>query len=134
MPAVAIKISEDFATAARTEAEQADRSLTGQVEHWGKLGRGAEALLPPPVVALIKRFGGDPQAVMDPELPQKVRAAFDTFTSLDASAKRALIGLDQKVLFEPDPDSPAGMIRITPDGLRTRGRMEGRQFVPINAL
>ncbi len=42
---------------------------------------------------------------------------------------RQKIGIDQQTRFEPDPETPGGFIRITPDGVRTQGLMNGRVFV-----
>ena len=128
---VAIKISTELAEAARTEAVHADRSLTGQIEHWAKLGRIAEAQMTVPVVQVLKRTQGRLDEIEDSQLKRQVLAAFERFHHLPPEKKRSLIGLDKQVRFEPAPDTPGGFVRISPDGRRTRGRMDGRRFVPI---
>ncbi len=127
---VAIKISTELAEAARTEAVHADRSLTGQIEHWAKLGRIAEAQMTAPVVHVLKRTQGRLDEIEDPQLKSQVLAAFESFLHLSPEKKRSLMDLDKQVRFEPDPDKPGSLIRITPDGQRTEGRMEGRLFLP----
>lgn len=128
---VAIKISTELAEAARTEAVHADRSLTGQIEHWAKLGRIAEAQMTVPVVQVLKRTQGRLDEIEDSQLKRQVLAAFESFLHLPPEKKRSLIGLDKQVRFEPDPDAPGGFVRISANGHRTRGRMNGRHFVPI---
>ena len=131
MPAVAIKISEELAEAARIEAAHADRSLTGQIEHWAKLGRGAESTLPVPIVHLIKRFGGDPQAVTDPRLVSRLQEAVEHVRSGTAQAAAAADLLAQEApVYEADPENPVGVVLVRPDGSRVRGRLVNRVFVP----
>jgi len=43
------------------------------------------------------------------------------------------IGLEAQSLFEPDPEKPGGLIRIDPDGTKTRGLLKGRAFIPDNS-
>ncbi len=128
--AVAIKVSAELADAARKEASEADRSLTGQIEHWAKLGRAAEAIMPSQVAAALKRCAGDIQAIDDESIRGKVLSALAAMQSQKPESLRQKIGLDQQTLFEPDPENPGGMIRVTPDGVRTQGVMNGRVFVP----
>lgn len=129
---VAIKVSAEFANSVRTEAQAADRSLTGQIEHWAKLGRAVESIMPMPVAVALKRCAGDLEAIEDPALRRKVLDALASFQSEAPEARRQKIGLDRQTRFEPDPDRPGGMVRITPDGSRARGTMKGRTFIPID--
>ncbi|MEO8616425.1 MAG: hypothetical protein ABI600_14875 [Luteolibacter sp.] len=130
--AVAIKDSAELAESARAEANSADRSMTGQIEHWAKLGRAAEAILPAQVASALKRSSGDLQAIEDESIRRKVLEALAAFQVQSPDALRQKIGIDQQTLFEPDPENPEGIIRITPDGTKTRGVMDGRTFVPKN--
>lgn len=127
---VAIKVSAEFADSVREAANAADRSLTGQIEHWAKIGRGTESMLPTQVAIALKRCAGDLSEAEDPTLRQRVLDAMDAFRAKSPEEKRALIGLDKKPAFEPDPANPNGIIRVAPDGTRTRGRVKGRTFVP----
>lgn len=128
--AVAIKVSAELADSARKEAEHADRSLTGQIEHWAKLGRAAEAVLPAQIASALKRCAGDMQAIEGDSIRNKALSALATFRTQAPESLLQKIGLDQQTLFEPDLETPGGFIRITPDGKRTRGVMDGRMFVP----
>jgi hypothetical protein len=40
-----VKLSDELVAAARKEAATADRSITGQIEHWAKIGRSVETVL-----------------------------------------------------------------------------------------
>lgn len=131
--AVAIKVSAELAASARKEAVDADRSLTGQVEHWAKLGRAIEAIMPAQVAAALKRSGGDLQALDDESIRSKVLEALAVFQAQAPESLRQKIGLDQQFRFEPDPENAGGFIRISPEGTRTRGVMDGRTFVPSDA-
>lgn len=128
--AVAIKVYAELAASARKEAGAADRSLTGQIEHWAKLGRAAEVIMPAQVAIVLKRCAGDIHAIEDVAMRRQVLGALTAFQTQTPEALRKKIGLDQQILFEPDLEHPGGMIRITPDGKRTRGMMKGRTFVP----
>jgi hypothetical protein len=130
---VAIKVSAEFAASVRAEAHAADRSLTGQIEHWAKLGRAVERIMPVPLAAALKRSAGDPEAIEDPALRRKVLDAFASVHAETPEALRQKIGLDRQTRFEPDPEHPGGMIRTAPDGTRERGTMKGRTFVPSDS-
>ena len=127
---VAIKVSADFAASVRAAADTADRSLTGQIEHWAKIGRATEAILPAQVAAALKRCAGDLDAIEDPDMRQRVLNALEAFRARSSEEKRILLGLDKIPVFEADPANPDGIIRVDPDGTRTRGTVEGRTFVP----
>ena len=130
MSAVALKVSADLAATLRTAAEEADRSMSGQLEHWAKLGRAAEAALPPLVAAALKRCAGDLSREEDPALRQRTLAALDSLSQLSPEELRSRLGLDRSPVYEPDPARPGGVIRTLPDGTRASGRLEGRTFVP----
>jgi len=104
--AVAIKVSAELADSARKEAGHADRSLTGQIEHWAKLGRAAEAIMPSQVAAALKRCAGDLEALEDEAMRCKVLDAMAVFRTQSPDSLRQKIGLDQQILFEPDPENP----------------------------
>lgn len=128
--AVAIKVSAELADSARNEASYADRSLTGQIEHWAKLGRAMEAVLPAQVAAALKRCAGDIQSIEDESIRMRTLNALAAFQTRSPESHRHRIGLDQQTRFEPDPENPGGFVQINPDGTRIRGVMEGRTFVP----
>ncbi|MFN0125491.1 MAG: TA system antitoxin ParD family protein [Verrucomicrobiales bacterium] len=128
---VAIKVSADFAASVRAAAEAADRSLTGQIEHWAKIGRATEAILPAQAAAALKRCAGDLDAIEDPAMRQRVLNALEALRSGGHydETRRFLVGLGQP-LFEADPDDPNGIIQVQANGTRTKGRIVGREFVP----
>lgn len=130
--AVAVKVSAELAASARTEANATDRSLTGQIEHWAKLGRATEAIMPSQVAAALKRCGGDLSVLEDETMRAMVLDALAVFQSKSPASVRQMIGLDRETRFEPDKDNLGGMIRIDPEGTKTRGWMEGRTFVPVS--
>ena len=128
---VAIKVSADFAESVRGAAAAADRSLTGQIEHWAKIGRATEAVLPAPVAAALKRCAGDLNAIEDEGVRRRVLDALEALRDgkhFDET-RRHLFSLGQP-LFEADPSAPEGIIQISADGTRVKGRMVGKQFVP----
>lgn len=127
---VAIKVSASFAESVRTAASAADRSLTGQIEHWAKLGRAAEEVMPAPVAAALKSSGGNLAAIEDEPLRERVLEALRTLREGRhyEGTRDYLFGLGQP-LFEADPDDPAGLVQVFKDGRRVKGRMDGKQFV-----
>ncbi|MBI4657390.1 MAG: hypothetical protein HY735_00850 [Verrucomicrobia bacterium] len=127
---VAIKVSAELAESAREAAEAADRSLTGQIEHWAKIGRAAEAVMPVPVAAALKLSVGDIDAIQDESIRRRVIEALEALRTKQPGEIRKLIGLDKNPAFEPDPNNPDGIIRVDPDGTRTRGTLKRRTFVP----
>ena len=129
MSAVAIKVAPELAAAARQAAEESDRSLTGQLEHWAKLGRGVEKVLPAQVVSALKRCGADLSAEEDPSAGQRALEALDAVRNLSPASLRAMVGLNQRPHLERDPEDPEGVIQVMPDGSRLKGRLEGRKFV-----
>ena len=129
---VAIKVSADFAESVRGAADAADRSLTGQIEHWAKIGRATEAVLPAPVAAALKRCAGEVNAIEDEGVRRRVLEALEALRTMPPGDIRQLLGLDKMPALEPDPQNPGGIVRVSSDGMRTRGTMKGRTFVPAS--
>lgn len=115
-----IKISDDLALAAREEADVCERSIASQVEHWARIGRAVEQVLGHGQVVALKR-----RAAL-PEFTDAMREA-----TSEAGQRKALRHLTKLggPRFGVDPDRPGHVIRIDPDGSRTRGRFVNRQFV-----
>lgn len=130
MPAVAIKISEEIADLVRRAAAAADRSMAGQVEHWARIAMEIEDRATVTEVNAIKQMRGDVANIDNPQLRERVDRIISDFRSTPPASLRQKIGLDQRPVYEPDPGSTGGVLRIDPDGTRTRGRIEGRVFVP----
>jgi hypothetical protein len=125
----AIKVSETLAEEARAAAIDADRSLTGQLEHWARLGKAVEPLFNSAMVSVLKRCGGDLSKIDEEAEKAKVLEVFERFRQLPSEDLRKEIGLDQIDLYEADPDRPGGLIRIKPDGTREHGKRVGLEFV-----
>jgi ParD-like antitoxin of type II bacterial toxin-antitoxin system len=118
-----IKISDTLALAARTEAETFERSIASQVEHWAQIGRAVEQVLGHDQVAALKKQAG----------MRELTDAMRTATS-DTGPARVLAHL-QKLggpRYTLDPVRRGGIIRLEPDGSRTRGRFVRRRFVPVD--
>src|SRR5262245_61169876 len=50
-----VKLSDELVESARKEAANADRSITGQIEHWEKIARSVETILRNKEVQGLKR-------------------------------------------------------------------------------
>ena len=129
MPSTAIKVSSSLATEARTAATDADRSLTGQIEHWARLGKAMEPLFTAPTIAALKKSGGDLSAIEDEKERTRVLEVMEEFHRTPREIVRRQLGLVDKPIIEPDPGKPDRFIRIHPDGSRERGVIQGRKFV-----
>lgn len=130
MPAVAIKISEEVAELVRRAATASDRSMAGQVEHWARLAMEVEDRATVTEVNAIKGMRGDSAHISDADLRERVDRIIGEFRSTGSAELRERIGLDQRAVYEPDPENPEGVVKVDPDGTRTRGSIEGRVFVP----
>jgi len=54
-----VKLSDELVASAREEAASTDRSITGQIEHWAKIGRSVETVLRHQDVQALKRSPAD---------------------------------------------------------------------------
>lgn len=128
-----VKLSDDVVTAARTEARRADRSITAQIEHWAKLGRALEAGMSYPDLMALKDSGGDlTRAFADPSKRATIRDLLERIArSADRSAVVQTLRRRGKARFEADEELPGVLVRIDPDGSRTRGRLVNRRFVAL---
>ena len=129
MPAP-VKISDRLLARAREEAKGAHRSVTAQIEHWATLGRAVEVMTGHREVLALKRVG-EHLAMPRYVSPQEIH---DVLTRIandpDRELVKARIRAGGGPIYSGDPDDPDGVIQIAPDGRRTRGRFEGRTFVP----
>lgn len=124
----AIKISTELAEEARAAAADADRSLTGQIEHWARIGKSIEPRLSSAAVAALKRSGGELSALEDAEERARVLAILASLQDTPRDEVAAHLRLREKVFFEPDADHPDGLVKINPDGSRVPGFLEGHVF------
>lgn len=127
---VAVKLSDSLAEDARAASAGADRSLTGQVEHWARLGKAVEPLFTAPTIAALKKSGGDLSALEDERERVRILSILDAFHGTSREALREKLNLASKTVIEPDPGVPGGFIRFNPDGTSHKGHLQGREFVP----
>jgi hypothetical protein len=115
-----IKISDDLALAAREEADVCDRSIASQVEHWARIGRAVEQVLGHAQVVALKRNAGLP------EFAKAMREA-----TSETGRRKVLEHLERLggPRYSVDPARPGHVVRVAPDGTRTRGRFVNRRFV-----
>jgi len=114
-----VKLSDALVLDARLAGEAFERSLTGQVEFWARLGRAIEPLLQgTQVLALCRNAGAQP-----------LSACLDAVDS-PAGRRRVAEYLHTQPFphYEPAPGAPGYLIRIEADGSRTVGRFVNRQF------
>ena len=131
MSAVAIKISPTLADQARAAAEDADRSMAGQVEHWAKLGRAVESKLPVASIAALKKAGASEEPIdWAAENAKALQILRDFAENPDRTAVKEFIGVGKRVLYAADPTDPEGVVQVLPDGTRIPGTMVNRKFIP----
>ena len=117
-----VKLSDALVLDARLAGEAFQRSLTGQVEFWARLGRAIEPLLEgTQVLALCRNVTARPLS--------------ECFESVDSPAGRRRVAeyLETQPFphYEPAADRPGLLVRIEADGKRTLGRFVNRRFKAI---
>ncbi len=127
---IAVKLSDSLAEAARNAFHDADRSLTGQVEHWARLGKAVEPLFTAPTIAALKKSGGNPDNLDDPVERQRVIDALTRLRLNPPFAETSTFLRESQVpLYEADPRNPEGIVQVLPDNSRIPGRLVNRAFV-----
>ena len=114
-----VKLSNALVLDARLAGEVFERSLTGQVEFWARLGRAIEPLLQgTQVLALCRNAAAQP-----------LSACLESVDS-PAGLRRVAEYLEAQPFphYEQAPDEPGHLIRIEADGKRTVGRFVNREF------
>lgn len=128
---VAVKLSDSLAEDARTASADADRSLTGQIEHWARLGKGVEPLFTAPIIASLKKSGGNIDSLED---PRERKSLLDALTKLRLNPtfaeSAAFLTSSYSPLYEADPAIPDGIVQVLADGSRVHGKFVNRIFVP----
>ncbi len=124
-----VKLSDELVKSAREEAANTDRSITGQIEHWAKIGRSVEIVLRHQELQTLKR------SPLKAQLPSGTRhalkAVLERLVAEDdrrALARRLRTG---RTVYQSDPAGSGLTERIEPDGSRTLGRFANRRFVPV---
>ncbi len=126
-----VKLSDELVESAREESASTDRSITGQIEHWAKIGRSVETVLCHQDVQALKV---SPEgATLSGPTRRAVQAALQhvvTEEGRGALARRLKRG---RVVYQGDPTGSGLTERIDPDGTRTLGRLVNRRFVPARS-
>lgn len=117
-----VKLSDALVLDARVAGEVMERSISGQVEFWARLGRAIDPLLNGAQAMSVSRRGA-------------ARALADLIAEVgqDTGNERLadhLAGLPYP-RYEPHPDRPGVLIRTMADGTRTVGRFVQRVFTPV---
>jgi len=123
-----VKLSDELVESAREEAANTDRSITGQIEHWAKIGRSVETVLRHQEVQTLKR------SPLNARLTSGARHAIQSVLArvVAESDRRSLARSLQtgRTVYQSDPAGSGLTERIEPDGSRTLGRLINRRFVP----
>src|SRR5262249_47737457 len=115
----AVRISDELLLDARLTAQAAERSIAGQIEFWGQLGRAIEPLLDGSrALALLRAGPAAPlsQCLASVESAQGKQRVADYLASQPYPH------------YRPAPGKPGLVIRVTKEGKRTLGRFVGRKF------
>lgn len=113
-----VKLSDELVLDARLTAEASDRSISGQVEHWARIGRAVEGVLRSGEVLALKR-----------RVEQPLSAALASVGTQEGKDRlRAHLAQRPYPHFEVSPDQPGLLVKIDEDGTRTLGRFVNRVF------
>jgi hypothetical protein len=121
-----VKVADSLIEAARSAAEDSNRSMAAQIEHWALLGRAVEQALTLSDVTALKRSEGQIDAATRARLADALSNALDPLRSALA---RTAIGLRDPIRYETDPALPGLLIQRLPDGTKRIGKMVNREFV-----
>jgi hypothetical protein len=133
---IVVKLSdENVIRDIKHEAEIADRSMAGQIEHWVKIGQAVEALLGTAEVKVLKE---NLQTIIRQASAEGVKAKIissinQLMISPNRESVRARILAHGGPVFQADPSRPGRVVRILPDGTRTTGRIKEGAFIPATA-
>lgn len=127
-----VKLSDEIVNAARAAAATDDRSIAGQIEHWARLGRAAEAVLATTEIRELKQAANQAAAlVTDQHVLERLSAVA---RSVDRAAVITKIRTGGGPLYEAVVGEPGVVAQVTPDGRRIKGRLMQRRFVPLDQL
>jgi hypothetical protein len=116
-----VKLSDNLVLDARLAGEIEQRSISGQVEFWARLGRSIELLLE----------GQQVMALCRDAIARPLSACLESADS-PAGRRRVTDFLQSQPFphYHPHPDRPGMLVRIDAHGQRTVGRFVNRQFRP----
>jgi hypothetical protein len=118
-----VKLSDQLVLDARVVGGAVERSISGQIEYWARIGRAIEPLLQ----------GNQAQALSEAGAAMALSDCFESAGS-DEGKRRLQRFLSSRPFphFEAAQDSPGLLIRIDQNGKRTIGRFVNRKFLPLH--
>jgi len=125
-----LRISETLVREAKKAAQLQERSVAAQIEHWAKIGMAVEAALSLSATTALKATGGRlKELVPEAAIRKQLKAALvEIVQSANREAADRIVHAAGKPVYEADRSHPGFVVRIDPDGTRTRGRMQGKRF------
>jgi hypothetical protein len=126
-----VKLSDGLVASARKEAASTDRSITGQIEHWARIGRSVETVLRHQDVQALKRSPAD--ATLSVPARRAIQAVLETLVTKKDRGPLASRLKAGRAVYQVDPAGSGLTERVDADGTRTLGRLVNRRFVPARA-
>ena len=118
-----VKLSDTLVLDARLTGEVAERSISGQIEFWAKLGRAVEPMLQGVQVLALSRAGA-------------AKPLSECLDSVDSPEGRRRVAEHLESLpfphYEP-AETPGLLVRTVEDGTRTVGRFVNRKFQSVKS-
>jgi ParD-like antitoxin of type II bacterial toxin-antitoxin system len=130
-----LKVSDNLFALAKQEAQATQRSITGQIEHWARIGRAMEAILAHRELLGLKQ-AGDLLTPLDLSAARRheVHDLLDGIAkSADREVTKSALRTAGRPVYATDPNHPGRIVQVLPDGTRIPGRLEGRRFVPMQS-
>jgi hypothetical protein len=115
-----VKLSDNLMLDARLVAEESQRSLAGQIEHWARLGRAIETAIRPPTASKLKRRSA--------LLAERFR---EMGTPAGRARVAAVLAASPFPRFEAVAARPGLLVKIDEDGTLTLGHFVKRTFTPV---
>ena len=117
-----VKLSDSLVLDARLAGEAMERSISGQVEFWARLGRAIDPILNGTQAMAASRRGAS-------------RRLVDLLAEVESATGRARLAehLDSLPFphFSAHPERVGLLVRIEADGTRTVGRFVNRVFTAV---
>ena len=115
-----VRLSDEIVADARLASDLLERSLTGQIEHWARLGQAVERHLDLAQMVALKKAG-------------KTRSLKELLEAVGSgeSLQRLRAHLNERPYphYEPDPHVAGVFLRTLATGEVTRGKFVQREFV-----
>ena len=117
-----VKLSDSLVLDARLAGDAMERSISGQVEFWARLGRAIDPVLNGAQAIAASRRGS-------------ARPLAQLLAEVEAPVGRKRLAKHVNSLpfphYEPHPDQAGILIRTEANGTRTSGRFVQRVFTPV---